>query len=53
MRTMNLIMCWIMVIMSCFFLAMCVWTLEWQLMLCGIAITAIVILQLRHELGRA
>ena len=52
MRTMNLIMCWIMVLLSCFFLAMCVWTLEWQLMLCGVAITFIVVLQLHHELTR-
>jgi len=53
MRTMNLIICWIMVLMSCFFLFMCVLTLEWELIACGIGITVIVVLQLRHELGRA
>ena len=52
MQTFNFILAWVCVLLSLAFLAMCILTMEWQLILCGIAVTFIMVLTLHHELSK-
>ena len=52
MQTFNIVVSWICVLLSLFFLAITLFLMEWQLVLCGIAITVIMVLTLHKELSR-
>ena len=52
METFNFILSWVCVLLSLAFLAMCIFTFEWQLILCGMAVTFVVVLNLHHQLSK-
>ena len=52
MQTFNFILAWVCVLLSLAFLVMCIFTFEWQLILCGMAVTAVMVFALHHELSK-
>ena len=52
METFNFILAWVCVLLSLAFLVMCIFTFEWQHILCGMAVTAVMVFALHHELSK-